>query len=117
MCGCDNINRLIISINYVALITMGDIHNYIPPRPSGQLIGVLLGVGIEPMEVLVRVAVATSFMVLVSGSFNPFIKVIGWFVFVSAVGIAMAMIVSMFGTVMTDLVPLVSVVVLLHNPL
>ena len=67
------------------------------------------------MEVLVRVAVATSFMVLVSGSFNPLIIEIGWFVFFSTVAIAMAMIGSIFGTVMNDLAPFVSVAVLLHN--
>ena len=69
-------------------MTMVDIHDCVPPGPSGQHIGVLLGVGIEPMEVLVRVAVAASFMVLVSGS------EIGWLVFVSTVGIAMTMIIS-----------------------
>ena len=75
----------------------------------------LLGVGIKPMEAFVRVAVATSFMILVSGSFNPFVKVVGWLMFVSAVGIAMAVIASMFGTVVNDLVPFVSVAVLLHE--
>ena len=94
---------------------MSDIHDCIPPRPSEEFIGVLFGVGIKPMEVLVRVAVTTSFMILVSGSFNPFIKVVGWLKFVSAVGIAMAMIASMFGAVMTDLKPLVSFAVFLHN--
>ena len=94
---------------------MGDIHDYIPPRPSEEFIGALLGVGIEPMEVLVSVPVATSFMILVSGSFCPCIKIIGWFVFVSAVGIVMAMIVSMFGTAVTDLMPFVSFAVFLHD--
>ena len=96
-------------------MTMGDIHNHIPPRPSEEFIGVLLGVGIKPMEVLVRVAVTTSFMILVSGSFFPCIKIIGWFVFVSTVGIAMAVIASMFGTVVNDLISFVSIVVFLHD--
>ena len=94
---------------------MSDIHNCIPPRPSGQHIGVLLGVGIEPMEVLVIVAVTTTFVILVSGSFHPCIKIIGWFVFVPAVGIAMAVIASIFGTVVNDLIPFVSIAVFLHD--
>ena len=96
-------------------MTMLDIHNCIPPRPSGQHIGVLLGVGIKPMEELVRVAVADPFMILVSGALNPFVKVVGWLMFVSAVGIAMAMIASMFGAVMADLKPLVSFAIILHD--
>ena len=96
-------------------MTMGDIHNCSPPRPSEEFIDVLLGVGIKPMEALVRVAVAASFMILVSGSFCPCIKIIGWFVFVSTVGIAMAVIVSMFGTVVNDLTPFVSIAVFLHD--
>ena len=86
-------------------MTLGYIHNYIPPRPSGQFIGVLFGIGIEPMEILVRVPVAAASVVMVSGSFCPFIIEIGWLVFVSAVGIAMAVIASMFGTVVNDIMP------------
>ena len=93
--GCDNIDRLIVSVDHVALMTMVEIHDHIPPRPSGQHISVLLGVGIEPMEVLVRVAVATTFMVLMSGSFYPCIIKIGWFVLVSVVGILVTMFVTM----------------------
>ena len=73
----------------------------------------LFGVGVKPMEVLLSVPVATSFMILVSGSFHPCIKIVGWFVFVSAVGIAMAVIASMFGTVVNDLMPFVSIAVFL----
>ena len=96
-------------------MTMGDIHNHIPPRPSEEFIGVLLGVGIKPMEVLVSVSVAASFVILVSGTFYPCIKIIGWLVFVPTVGIAMAVIVSMFGTVVNDLIPFVSFAVFLHD--
>ena len=87
---------MIISIDCVTLTTMLDIHDCTPPRPSGQHIGALLGVGIKPMEILVRVAIAASFVVLVSGSFCPIAMETGWLVFVSTVGILMTMIVSMF---------------------
>ena len=75
----------------------------------------LFGVGVKPMEVLLSVPVAASFMILVNGSFHPCIKIIGWFVFVSADGIAMAVIVSMFGTVVAALIPFVSFAVFLHD--
>ena len=94
---------------------MGDIQNHIPPRPSEEFIGALLGVGIEPMEVFVSVSVAASFMVLVSGSFCPCIKLIGWLVFVSKIGVAVVVIASMFGTVVNDLTPFVSVDVFPHD--
>ena len=68
-------------------MTMVDIHNCIPARPSGQHIGVLFGVGIEPLEVLVRVPVAAPSVVMVSGSFNPFFIETGWLVFVATVSI------------------------------
>ena len=48
-------------------MTMGDIQNYIPPRPSEEFIGALLGDGIKPMKVLVIVSVAAPFVILVSG--------------------------------------------------
>ena len=97
-------------------MALGDIHNCIPPRPSKQYIGVLLGVGIEPMEVLVRVADAASSMAMVSDSFYPFVTEIGWLVFVLTVGILMTMIESMLGTIMDDLKPTMAIAVLLHNP-
>ena len=75
----------------------------------------LLGVWIKPMEILVSVSVAASLMILVSGSFHPCIKIIGWFVFVSAVGIAVAVIASMFGTVVNDFIPFVSIAIFLHD--
>ena len=96
-------------------MTMSDIHDYIPPRPSWENIGVLFGVGVKPMEIFLSVSVATSFVILVSGSFHPCSEVVGWFVFVSTVGIAMAVIVSVFGTVLTDLMPFVSFAVFLHD--
>ena len=74
---------------------MCDIHDYIPPRPSWQHIGVLLSVGIAPMEVLAGVAIAAPSVVMVSGSFNPFFMEVGWLVFVSAVDILLTVIVSM----------------------
>ena len=75
----------------------------------------LLGVGIEPTEVLVSVLVAASFVILVSGSFHQCIKMIGWLVFVPTVCIAVVVIVSMFGTVVNDLMPFVSIAVFLHD--
>ena len=94
---------------------MGDIQNHIPPRPSEDFIGALLGDRVKPMEVLVSVSVAASFVILVSGTFCPYIKVIGWFVFVPTVGIAMGMIVSMFGAVMHYLTPFATFAVFLCN--
>ena len=67
------------------------------------------------MEILVRVSIAASLMILVSGSFYPCIKVISWLMFVPTVGVAMAVIASMFGTVVNDLTPFVSVAVFLHD--
>ena len=93
---------------------MGDIHDYIPPRLSEDIIGVLLGERVKPLEVLVSVSVAASFMILVSGIFYPCIEVAGWFVFVPTVGIAMVVIVTMFGTVVNYLIPFVSFAVFLH---
>ena len=77
----------------------------------------LLGDGVEPMEALVSVSVAASFVILVSGTFYPCIKVASRLVFVSTVGIAMAVIASMFGAVVSDLKPFVSFAVFLHDPL
>ena len=96
-------------------MTMVDIQNYIPPRPSEDITGALFGVGIEPMEIFVSVSIAASFMILVIGTFHPCVEVIGWFVFVPTVGIAMAVIVSMLGAIVNDLIPSVSFAVFLCN--
>ena len=96
-------------------MTMGDILDCIPPRPSEDFIGVSPGDGVEPVEVLVSVSVAASFMILVSGSFCPCIKMIGWLMFVPTVGITVAVIASMFGTGVNDLTPFVFIAVLLHD--
>ena len=95
-------------------MTMGDIHDCIPPRPSEDFIGVLLGDGVKPMEVLVSVSVAASFVILVSGSFHPCIKATGWLVFFPAVGIAMIVIATMFGAAVNHLIPFVAFAVFLH---
>ena len=71
------------------------IFDHIPPKPSGQCVGTLLGVGIAPMEARIRVAIAAPFMVMVSGSFHPFIIKVGWLVLVPAVGILVTMIICM----------------------
>ena len=94
-------------------MTMGYIHNYIPPRPSEDIIGVLFGEWIEPLEIFVTVSVAASFVILVSGSFYPCIKVIRWFVLVPTVGIAMGMVVSMFKAKMYYLTPFTTFAVFL----
>ena len=95
---------------------MVNIQNYIPPRPSGELTSVLLGDGAMAMKVLVSVSGAASFMILMSGAFYPCAKVVrSWFVFVPAVGIAMSVIVSVFGAIMHYLTPFSSFAVLLHN--
>ena len=96
---------------------MGDIYDYIPLRPSEELIGELFGARIEPLEVLFSVSVAASFVILMSGTFYPCIKVISWLVFVPTVGIAMGVIVSMFGAVVSNLKPFVSLAVSLLDPL
>ena len=93
----------------------GFVNDHIPPKPSGELTGLLLGVGVAPLEVIVRVPIAAPSMVMVSGSFYPFFIEVGWLVFVSAVGILVTVIASMFGTIMNDLEPSVAVAVFLHN--
>ena len=45
----------------------------------------------------------------------PCIETIGWFVFVPAVGIAVAVVASMFGAAMNHLKPVVSLAVFLHD--
>ena len=80
---------------------MVNIQNYIPPRPSEEFTSVLLGDRAVPMKAFVRVSGAPSFVILVSGAFYPCSKVVrSWFMFVSTVGIAVGMNVSVFGTVM-----------------
>ena len=86
---------MVISISYLALVTMSDIHEHVPPRSSGQCVGALLSVGIAPMEALVRVPVAAPSMVMVSGSFCPFFMKAGWLVLVSAVGILVTVVATM----------------------
>ena len=98
-------------------MTVGYIHYYIPPGPSEDIIGVLFGEWIEPKKVLVAVAVAASFVILMSGSLYPGIIIIRWFVLVPTVGIAMGVIVSMFGAVLGDLKPFVTFAVFLLDPL
>ena len=95
-------------------MTMGDIHNYIPPRSSWECIGVLFGVGVKPLKISLSVPIVTSLMIQVSGTFYPCGIIVGWFVFVFAVGVAVAVIVPMFGTVVNYLVPVVSFAVFLH---
>ena len=94
-------------------MTMGYIHDYIPPRPSEDIIGVSLGEWVEPLEIFITVSVAASLVILMNGTVYPCIKVISRLVFVPTVGIAMAVIASMFGTVVNDLKPSVPFAVLL----
>ena len=96
-------------------MTLVDVQNYVPPRLSEDITGVLFGVGIEPMEIFVSVSVAASLMVLMSSSFYPCIKVVSWLMFVPAVGITVIVIVPMLGAVVNDLVPFVPVGVFLHD--
>ena len=98
-------------------MTMGYIHDYIPPRPSEDIIGVSLGEWVEPLEIFITVSVAASFVILMSGTFYPCIKVISWLVLVPTIGIAMGVIASMFGAVVSNLKPFVSFAVFLHDPL
>ena len=95
---------------------MGDIHYHIPPRLSEDIVGILFGEWIEPLEILVAVPVAASFVILVSGSLYPCIKVIRWFVLVPTVSIAMGVIVAMFGAVVGDLEPVITIAVFLLDP-
>ena len=95
---------------------MVNIQNDIPPRPSEEFTSVLLGDRAVPMKGFFRVSGAPSFVILVSGAFYPCSKVVrSWFVFVPTVGIAMAVVASIFGAVMNYLIPFVSFAVFLHN--
>ena len=94
-------------------MTVGYIHYYIPPGPSEDIIGVLFGEWIEPKEVLVAVPVAASFVILMSGSLYPCIKVISGLELVFAVGITVGVVVPMFGAVVGDLEPGVTIAILL----
>ena len=96
-------------------MTLSYIHYDIPPRPSEDIVGVLLGVWVKPMEILVAVPVAASFVILVSGSFNPCIKVIRRFMFVSTVGITVGVVVPMFGAIVGDLEPGGTIAILLFD--
>ena len=96
---------------------MGDIHYHLPPRLSEDIISVLFGEWIIPLEILIAVFVAASFVILMSGTFYPYSIVIRWLVLVSTVGIAMGVIVSMFGAVVSDLKPFVSLAVFLLDSL
>ena len=95
---------------------MGDIHYHIPPRLSEDIVGILFGEWIEPLEIRVTVPVAASFVILVSGSFYPFIKVISRFKLVFTVGITVGVVVSMFGAVVGHLEPVVTIAVFLLDP-
>ena len=96
---------------------MGDIQYYVPPRPSGDITGVSLGERAEPLQILIAFSIAASFVILMSGSFYPCIIVIRWLVLVSAVGITMGVIVTMFGAVVSDLKPVVPFAVFVFDPL
>ena len=95
---------------------MGDIHYHIPPRLSGDIVGVSFGEWVVPLEILIAVSVAASFVILMSGSIYPCIIVIRWFVLVPTVGIAMGVIVSMFGTIVGNLEPVITFAVSLLDP-
>ena len=95
-------------------MTMGDIHNYIPPRSSWECIGVLFGVGVKPLKISLSVPIVASLMIQVSGTFYPCSIIVGRFVFVFTVVVAVAVVVAMFGTVVNYLVPFVSFTVFLH---
>ena len=97
-------------------MTLSYIHYDIPPRPSEDIVGVLLGVWVKPKEILVAVPVAASLVILMSGSLYPCIKVIKRFMLVLTVGIAMGVIVSMFGTIVGNLEPVITFAVSLLDP-
>ena len=96
-------------------MTVSYIHYYIPPGPSEDTICVLFGEWIEPKEVLVAVPVAASFAILVSGSLYPCIKVISGLKLVLTVGITVGVVVPMFGAVVGDLEPGVTIAILLFD--
>ena len=96
-------------------MTLSYIHYDIPPRPSEDIVGVLLGVWVKPMEILVAVPVAASLVILVSGSLYPCIKVISGLELVFAVGITVGVVVPMFGAVVGDLEPGGTIAILLFD--
>jgi len=85
----------------------------LPPRLSGQGFTIVFGVQIKPVEVVVRMAVGSALAVLVSSTRDPW--GISWFLAVPTVVIQMTDIIPMFGTVMGNLIPFVSMLVFLHN--
>ena len=74
----------------------------------------MFGVGVKPLKISLSVPIVSSLMILMSGSFNPCSIIVGLFVFIFAVGVAVAVVVPMFGTVVNHLVPFVSFAVFLH---
>ena len=97
-------------------MTMGYIHDYIPPRPSEDIIGVSFGEWVVPLEILIAVSVAASFVILMSGSLYPCIKVISGLKLVFTVGITVGVVVSMFRAVVGHLEPVVTIAVFLLDP-
>ena len=73
----------------------------------------LLGARVEPMTILVSMLIVSPSLVLSCGPFNPWLTV--GFVFVPAVGVAMAPIEPMLGAVMHNFVPFLSFTVLLYD--
>ena len=96
-------------------MTLVDIQYYVPPRLSEDIIGVLFGVGVVPMEIFVSVSVTASLMVQMSSSIYPCIKAVSWFMLVPAVGIAVVVVVPILRAVVNNLIPFVSIVVFLHD--
>ena len=97
-------------------MTMGDIHDYVPPRPSEDIIGVSFGEWVVPLEMLIAVSIAASFVILMSGSLYPCIKVISGLKLVFTIGITVGVVVSMFRAVVGHLEPVVTIAVFLLDP-
>ena len=85
----------------------------VPPKLSGQGFTVVFSVRVEPVVVMLFMVVGSSFVVLMSCSWDP--GRASRFLTVPTVVIGMADVVAMFGAVVSYFKPFVSMTIPLHN--
>ena len=85
----------------------------VPPKLSGQGLTVMFSVRIKPLIVLLCMVVRSAFVVLMSCSGDP--GGTSRFLTIPTVVIGMADVVPMFGAVVGDFKPFMSMAILLHD--